>query len=455
MADERGVLQAQTEMALRDLASLNARKRRDAAYFMGETANVDAVPTLIDLYKNDKNAGVRRAAGYALGQFRAVDLAMGRGEQAKVEALLRAVEVEGQIGRRAPTASRLRLILALILSLALMGVLFLFQNDLAGAVLGGRTDRTALLRDVRGYFTRVTDDTHTLQAEYLNVLGAQSLGCVSFFNAMQPYILDRRDAAAYRDISAVVADINQINSRIAQARTPYDAACAGDSASFGAQQASEIYLTLIPIFEKNGLLERVELALTAAEANTTPPTRIPPTAVPPTAAPPTALPPTTAPTNAPTTESAGQSAPTTAPAANFDANSVLPPLYDAVDAMIGSRGAATLLVQYWEDVGATGTTAGCDVPTIPDIPENVELDPAVLAGSTELARAVDLMNNGLTAIRDGWVDFRFACNSRNLMGELPSKLATARAAQSAFSAARTLLDAVRDPSLLLTPTAGA
>ncbi|MBK8023606.1 MAG: HEAT repeat domain-containing protein [Chloroflexi bacterium] len=457
MAEERSPQQDRIDAALRDLASMNASKRRDAAYFMGEVAYEDSIPTLVELYQNDKNPGVRRAAAYALGQFRAVEVAMGRGEEATVMALLRGVENAGELGRRAPTGARVRLILSLILSLVFMAVLFLFQNELSGMALGGSTDRSALLADVRGYFSRVRDDTQTLQTEYLNVLASQQLGCVSFFNAMAPYTLDRRDAAAYRDITAVVADINQVNNLIQEARRPYDEACAGDTASFGPQQANEVYRTLIPIFESNsGLLARIEVALTAAEANTTPPTTVPPTAIPPTAVPPTSIPPTSAQAEAATQDSSAQAAPTQPPpATTIDTEAILPPLYNIVDAMIGTRGSATLLVQYWEDVGNTGETAGCSIPTVPDTPEEVNIDPSDLSASPELARAVDLINSGLTAIRDGWVDFQFACNSRNLMGELPSKLATARAAQSAFGAARTLLDAVRDPNLLLTPATGA
>lgn len=466
--EERSPLQGRIEQALRDLASNSAGKRRKAAYFLGEAANGDAVPTLIELYKNDRNPGVRRAAAYALGQFKAIDAALGRGEEAKVTALLRAVENRGDLGRRAPVSARLRLILSLILSLVLIGVLYLFHGEIAGAVLGGKTDRTALLSDIRSAYNRIGDDTRTLQQEYLNVISGRSLSCVAYFNNMPPYVLDPRDASAYKDINNVVAEINAVQRTVVSAREPYDTACASDPNAFMADQANNAIRTLVPAVQS---LAVIELDLTTAEANTVPPTAVPtavPTAIPPTAVPPTNPPPTTAPVDQSTAE--GQAAPVatgetgqeSAPPTQdatlqaFDLDRTIAKLYDIVDQMNGARGAATLLVQYWEDVGTTGTTSGCDVPTMPDIPEN----DVVIPESQDiqliiLRRAVDVINNGLVAVQRGWTDFIFACNSRNLVGVLPSNIANARAAQSAFASAAAFLDQARAGGVpLATPTTG-
>lgn len=447
--EERSPLQPQIEQALRDLASNSAAKRRAAAYFLGEAAQGDAVPTLIEMYKNDKNPGVRRAAAYALGQFRAVDEALGKGEQAKVTALLRAVEVEGQLGKRAPTASRVRLLFALVVSLALIGVLFLFRNNLAGAVLGGKTDRTALLRDVRSAYDRVSADTRTLQTEYLNVISNIPLSCVAFFNAPPPYVLDNRDAAAYADIAAVVRNINSVRETAESARVAYDQACAGPPENFTSQQANDAYRTLVPALP---LLAEIELQLTAAEANTTPPTLAPTATIPPPTAEPTIAPTAVPPTAAISTDAAApdatagsSAAPTTVPVVNFDLDRALPMLYGVIDDANGARGAATMLVQYWEEVGNTGNTGGCSIRTPPNIPtHDIVVPESEDQKMLILRRAVDLIDNGITALQSGWTDFIFACNSQNLMGSLPGNIANARAAQSAFANAATFLDQVRE-----------
>ncbi|MDZ4768522.1 MAG: HEAT repeat domain-containing protein [Chloroflexota bacterium] len=434
MAEERNPFQAQIDKALRDLASLNANKRRDAAYLMGEVAYEDSIPTLVNLYKSDKSPGVRRAAAYALGQFRAIEIGMSQGEQAKITALLREVETSGNLGRRAPTAARARLALALILSLVLIGVLFTFQNVIAGRVLGGRTDRIALLADVRGVYTRINDDTRTLQSEYLNVISGRSLGCVSFFNDPPSYTLDARDANAYGDIAAAVDQINQVGATVKAARVPYDGACNGDPAAFAGERANDAYRGLVPVLPQ---LADIELALTAAEANTVRPTAIPPTPIPTTPAPPTITPLVTlAPTAMPAT-----AAPTTAP---LEIGRVLPPVYAVIDDVTAPRGAATLLVAYWEEVGLNSTSAGCTVSR-PEIPEDIVIAEDDLALSFELQRAVQVINNSLEALRSGWTDFVFACNSgaNELFTRAPGNLANARASLGGFSNARALLDALR------------
>jgi hypothetical protein len=436
MAEERNPLQQKIEKALIDLASPNAAKRRDAAYFMGEAAYDDAVPTLINLYQNDKNPSVRRAAAYALGQFRAIEIAMSTGQQATLTALLRQVEA-GNVGRRADTGGVVRLALALVLSMAIIGALFTFQSAIAGRLLGGRTERLPLLRDIRAVYSRVVADTGTLRDEYLGVITGQStrrtVSCVAFLNNVPPYVLDTRDANAYPDISAIVADLNTTIRLVSEARAPYDAACATDPASFTAENATVAMRNVVTAVERTNALE---LAITAAEANTTVPTPIPPTPVPPTPAPPTPVPPTS-PADVPT------AAPTAPP---IDLGRALTPLYAAIDSVIDPRGAATLLVTYWEEVARNnGRTEGCRAAR-PAIPDSVILDEADLSRSVELQRAQGVVNDALNALKSGWTDFQFACNSGTgeLLARGPGNLANARAALGAFANARALLDALRE-----------
>lgn len=449
MAEERNPYEAKITQALRDLASLNSSKRRDAAFFMGEVAYDEAIPTLVNLYKTDKNASVRKAAAYALGQFRAVEIGMSSGQEKTITALLTQIQ-EGELGRRAPVEPVVRLALALVLSLIVIGVLFLFQNQIAGRFLGGKTDRTALLATVRGQFTRIGDDTRNLQKEYLEVLGGRSLTCITFFNDPAPLALDGRDAAAYADVAVVVDQINQAANTVKGARDPYDAACADRTRPFGQVEASDAYRPLLALLtpQDPNSLDAIEAALTAAEANTPRPTAIPPTPTRPPASP----------TPAPAQPTATTAGPTAIPGlAREELQRLLPQLYAPIDAVTAPRGAGTLLVTYWEEVNSTRSTAGCADAQNVTVPDDVALSEADLARSPELKAAQDGINSGLSAIRAGRTDFIFACNEGQLglIARAPNNLANVRAGLGALNNARALLDALRgasDPLLLPSAT---
>jgi hypothetical protein len=109
----------------------------------------------------------------------------------------------------------------------------------------------------------------------------------------------------------------------------------------------------------------------------------------------------------------------------------------------GTFGASTLLVQYWLDVVNTGTTGGCSVPP-PNIPTFDLFIPEVdFQASPDLRDAVELIRNGLSALRTGWTNFQFACNSRSLITGSDARLQDARVAADAFTAAAELLQQVQ------------
>lgn len=456
MTDEQASpLESRVQRALRDLASSSAAKRRDAAYFLGEAAHGDAIPTLISLYQTDKSPEVRKAAAYALGMFRAVEVGLRKKEEAKVTALLSQVEVAGKLGKRAPTAKRLRTAGGLVLSLGILIVLFLFQGTIAGALLGGKTERSALLNGARAVFVTVSSDTRNLQTVFLNVISNQALDCAAFFNSPERYryTLDQRDASANPDIAAVTRQINAVGTSLTSALVPYSTACNGNPADFGSAQAGEAYRTLlVPVVPQLTELELELTTLAGAEPPkalfsvmpTTDPASIPPaTALSVEVSPPTATPTTAGASDIPVTVAVSEP-PTVAPEPTLNVQRHLPDLYRIIDDVNGARGAATLLVQYWQDVNATGTTAGCDISVPPPVPSNdVFIEEMEYAQSENLRQAVALINSGLAALRDGWVSFRFSCNSRTLEQDLSRNLATANTAQSAFLTANVFLDQVR------------
>ena len=145
------------------------------------------------------------------------------------------------------------------------------------------------------------------------------------------------------------------------------------------------------------------------------------TAVPPTAAPPTI------PAVQPTIESATsvpgvQLQPTIPPdiLAQGKPKSHLPALFNIIDTVTDTRGASTLLIQYWEDVQATGSTTGCSAlpPSMPD--NNVFIPEIDFQASPDLREAVQLINSGLAALHTGWTNFQFDCNSHALADHVAS-----------------------------------
>ena len=127
-----------------------------------------------------------------------------------------------------------------------------------------------------------------------------------------------------------------------------------------------------------------------------------------------------------------------------DIKAQLPALYNIVDDVTSTRGSSTLLVQYWEDVQASGSTQGCSTTTIPTIPNSVFVPEADLQASPNLRDAVQLINNGLSALRTDWTNFQFACNSNGLAAKLQTELANARVAADSFTAAGIKLQLVQD-----------
>ena len=443
------VFEAEIERMIEQIGSKNAAKRREAAYFLGEVASDQSVPVLVEVYEKDKDASVRAAAAYSLGMYKAIERALDEGEQDHVTDLLRRIEEDGKLGRRAATGRTIKIILALIVSLVLMAGIYAFSADIKGLLFGSTKTRAEVISDVRSEFTLVRNDTRTLQGELLNVISNRPLSCIAYFNNPPRYVLDPVDARSYRDLAAINDELLSVYDSFSAAKVRYDDAC-NNGTEFGAAQAQESFQMLLPALQA---LDPLDVELTQVEAESLPPA---------TAAPATGA--TAAPVNAPPTSAGGEVAPivattaeamttaepvTLAPVATLppEIKQHLPTLYNIVDDVLGPRGASSLLVQYWEDVQATGSTGGCQITNPPTVPNNNAFIPeADFILSPDLERANQLVNSGLASLRDGWTRFQFACNAHSLADEVAVRLPEARVAQSAFEAARVLLDQVQAAS---------
>ncbi len=439
------------EQMIAQLRSKNATKRREAAYFLGEAAAADAVPALVKVYQKDKNARVRAAAAYSLGMYKAVERSIKAGDEEDVVDLLKQIEEDGELGSRAPIGRTVRILIGLSVSLIILFVLFLMRGDLKGSLFGSTKPHGQVVAEVQQQFGLVKNDVRTLQTELLNVIQNQPLGCIAYFNNPGAYHLDPADSHSFPDVAEIVTDLNTAQSSLVSAKAQYDNAC-NNGATFGATEAQATFQTLLPALQ---VIDPLELKLTAAAAAEPTPTPVPPTAVPSdTPIPATAAPgqPTNPPAAAPTTASGGtpNNILATLPPTlvideqvRADIKKQLPALFNIVDDVTAPRGSSMLLVQYWTDVQTSGSTQGCSTTVIPTIPNNVFIPEADLQASPDLRDAVQLINNGLSALHSDWTNFQFACNSNNLKNSLETELAHANVAAASFMAAKIKLQLVQ------------
>ncbi len=445
------------------LRSKDPNERREAAYQLGERGVGEALPDLIRLYHKEKIRSVRKAVIYALGMFRAVEetLATGSRDKDEVFDLLRDVDA-GELGSRADKGALIRRIAALSLSLIILIAAYALLPErvptlgigpfqIAAAV---EESRAKLLSDLNQGYIFLRDDTNTLTAQFQGLLGGLGLSCTAFFNVPEPYQLAPGSALAYPDLARIAADYNRGVTAFLESYRRYEDDCF-NGIPLPIDQVGAALAALAPAREA---LAQLEPALNAANA-AAPPTPVPPTPVPPTPLPPTAIPPTNPPaalpteapptpvppTDAPSGGALPTLEPTVDPLADVPADSTDPlrhvsRLYAIIDNVTAPRGAATLLVQYWQDVQTSGATDGCNEPR-PNIPDNyIVLPEADLDVYPELAQAVQLVNVGLDAVRNGWAIFRGACATGGLAQRAANEGGLARTALNSFFAAQARLD---------------
>lgn len=421
------------DQMITQLGSKNAAQRREAAAFLGEVAAADAVPELVEVYRKDKSAQVRAAAAYSLGMYKAVERAIKNGDENKVVRLLTEIEEQGKMGKRAPIGRAIRINIALIVALIVLVALYLYSPEIEARLFGSTRPRAEVVANVQETFTAVKNDTRSLQTELLDVISARPLSCVAFFNNAASYRLDPVDVRTFPDVAAIVTQLNSAQTSLANAKARYDAAC-NDGATFGSAEAQSAFQLLLPALQA---IDTLEVALIqAASLQPTPLPATPATNV-------------EQATTAPTVASQATSVPATATIApevlaGANPKSHLPDLFNIINDVTGTFGASTLLVQYWSDVQNFGQTGGCTAaaPAVPSF--DIFIPEIDFQASPDLRDAVQLITNGLAALRTGWTNFQFACNSRSLTTVAAARLQDARVASDAFNTANLMLQGVQN-----------
>ncbi len=442
---ETAARQQQIERLINMLASSNWRDRRDAALMLGELAADSAVDELVSVYLNDSNARVRDAAAYALGQFRAVDVALQAGKEDKVTRLLTNVEVEGKIGQRRRTGRWVKTVLALALSFAALYALnFYLPSGLFSSIVPTAqppavdyTAKAVLAGQIRPVFNQLRDNLNTLQSQFQSVLGGGSLDCQAYFNDVQPDALTQFNVAAFPDLAQVVILMNDTLSREQAARQRFEGACFGGE-TLDAQAVAPVFGMIVPAVQ---VLPTADAVLTAAE-NAQPSPQI--ATLSPAA--------TGAATEAPLPQveatAASTIAPTLLPTREIvivDPDSAMRSLMAINDAVVAPRGAGSLILQYWTDAATAGQTQGCnDLNTPTLIPPNYELSAEVAQAVPQLAESARLINEALSMIRTSWTIFGSACQAGSLADLADNQIAELNTAMGKLRAAATLLTVVQN-----------
>ena len=426
---------------LQKLNATRAKDRRAAAYWLGEAAAIDAIPELVRVYQTDKDGSVRGAAAYALGQFRAVDQALEKGDQEKVEKLLLDVEKDGKYGSRGGRGRWARLALGLLLSLGgfylLSWIFYGGPGGIAAAVQSifpvsavtptpDLAELSVAATDLQAAFEPVRADLTTLQSQFTSVLAGNAPDCSADFNLTAPYALPASLAAAYPSLEALALRINEMQSSLGQAYAAFRESC-DSGATLNAASVAPAYASLRPALEA---APQMQTALAAFGLLLTPsPTPLPtatglPTATP---VPPTATPLVTA---IPTTD-----------IRLTDPRRHLSALYAIVDQMIAPGGQAISLRNNWQDATTGNRPVNCGSRP-PTIPSRYELSESDREASEALATVVNEINNGLGLLQAGWTNFVFACNASTTSNSAAQGLTDTQAIITLFELARQRLDAI-------------
>jgi hypothetical protein len=430
--------EAEVKGKIKQLSSKDAATRRKAAAWLGEAGDPTAITSLAQVYKNDADPGVKKAAAYSLGMFRKLEQELDGDDSESVVALLEKVALEGKMGGRLrfPKKALVKLELGLLLSAILVAALaFVLPGVLKGSGFsfslgtgdnGDQAtqvansagdvpdkDRATIVRELRGALSQVTNNTTKLQGQYQLVLGGGSLPCTEFFDTLTPYAMSANNAQEFPNLAQIGADIAQAQTDYAAAKTFYDGVCVnGQSLS-----ASEIGAPMGATVALIQRLPTIETALVAAQSETETVPEVQSDATP---------------TPEPTAVGGG-----------IDIRPHLTALQNIIDDMTAPRGGYTMLNQYWAEASGAGTQ-GCSEPfDVALIPADYVLPSELMVAAPTLRVSTDLVNTGLRALRDGWQTFGLACSANTLGQFATDGLARMGAAKQAFDTAATQIAGLR------------
>ncbi len=421
---ELDAFEAKVRQNIKLLSAADARTRRTAARWLGEAGDPSAITRLRQVYEEDPDSGVRQAAEYSLGMFRALEEGLNGPKHDDVVQKLEDIALKGKMGRRSPLPRGLfaRLNVALLVSLVLLLLFnFVIWPQLDGQLVIGTDDdsnpraansnvpqnRDELLGGLTAQLGELRADVETLRSQYIRVIGGDTVDCSATF--INPNLYSAASIPDEPDLRSVADELNIVQVEFESTAVPYRQFCA-EGTPLSATEAAPALGALVTALDR----------LTNAENMLSSPESTEPDAA-----------------EGSVTEEPSPAPPSPTP--NLRPSIVAQ--LDLIDEMLNPRGAAGLLNSYWIDIRDTGATDGCSQPQ-PDIPANRTLAAELGDVPAQLTLAVDLVNNGLALLRQGWSQLQAACTSGDARAAVETGLNSARNASGSFELARDQLNAL-------------
>lgn len=411
-------------------------QRQKMAYWLGNCAEPKAITKLAQAYRKDPDPGVRRAAAYALGQFRALEKHLEEDSESAIK-LVESIVYEGRQGRRSPISARMLVFvqLGLVVSLVLLlGAGALLSGGLPAIGPEGTADAGdlptsaavateadspgAVLFTLQSMYNQLLQDADTLQQQFDSIEAGSIQDCTVNFNAPDFYT-PPPGVTGYSGLMAALDQIAAAQVELSMARSPFSDACASlDVPLLGPTSIAG----LRPLLDTaRSSLAAVPPLLNAPDVLATPEL---PTATP-----------------EPTEQATDTPVPTINPAT---VNTHILSLDFIISEMnTPVRGKNNILLGYWNDAAAAGATDGCREPR-PEIPDDYILPEDQIDRLPEaLVTAADTVNLALQLTRDAWTLFETSCANNTLRASAAQGRITTELAATAYDEALIELNKAR------------
>lgn len=422
---------AKRRVMLRRPKQYGAKERVEAAYWLGEAGDPQAIPELVLVYNRDKTKGMKEAATYALGMFKALKNTWENPEQQEeVYDISENIIFRGQFGKRFSSAQFMMPQIGLGVSFVVLLVIGFLAGQFSSGQQASNATAVAVetelaptptedtfdfaVDDLSAYYNDLDNDARVLQGQMSTVTQGQSQDCTIVFINPQPYNLSQ----ARQDDEVLVNVTTQLNERreaLIPIRDAFQDACdTGQAIARGT--GLELAQSVIAV--QNGLRAVASELFgeeTGAEA-----------------------PPTLEFTPAPVVS------PTPQPTINF---SIIRPHFDSLTNIISQmtvpiRGNATRQEVFWQNLLDFRSSEGCEQPAI-TVPEDYDLPVDLGNQFPDLGSAASSVNTGLAALRDSVSGFALACQAEDPTTAANTGVAQAQLALASFREAQGFLDALQ------------
>lgn len=217
-------------------------QRLEAIKWLGETGNTEAIPALLKVYNKDKTPGMKEAAAYALGQFKALDLEY---DDLEVEQDARErvdnIILYGEIGKTVSSGKFIGIEIALIvLAVILFGAGFVLSQTVGAQRADARaTDISAtqtaqptptpdtediVRSQLQAYYEALVSDADFFRQELAVATREESIDCETDLANPPEYNLSELWAND-SNFNAISTQLNDIQTQMTDVRNAYSTAC--------------------------------------------------------------------------------------------------------------------------------------------------------------------------------------------------------------------------------------